>query len=57
MNKSTIEILNQQKLLLVELISNQLVKNLQIKDYTTTEGLQKALQINDQLIKSISHED
>ncbi len=58
MNKLTsIESLKQQKLILAELISVQLVRSLQIKDYATTDGLQKAMKINSDLIKSLGHED
>ena len=58
MNKLTpIESLRQQRLILAELISVQLVKSLQIKDYATTDGLQKAMKINSDLIKNLGHED
>jgi hypothetical protein len=58
MNKLTsIESLKQQKLILAELISVQLVRNLQIKDYATTDGLQKAMKINSDLIKNLGHEN
>lgn len=58
MNKLTpIESLKQQRLILAELISVQLVKSLQIKDYATTDGLQKAMRINSDLIKNLGHED
>jgi hypothetical protein len=58
MNKLTsIESLKQQKLILAELISVQLVRNLQIKDYATTDGLQKAMKINNDLIKNLGHEN
>lgn len=57
MNKFTpIESLKQQKLILAELISVQLVKSLQIKDFATTEGLQKAMKINSDLLKSLGYE-
>lgn len=58
MNKLTpIESLRQQRLILAELISVQLVRGLQIKDYATTDGLQKAMKINSDLIKNLGHED
>ena len=58
MNKLTpIESLKQQKLILAELISVQLVRSLQIKDFPTTDGLQRAMKINNDLIKSLGHED
>jgi len=58
MNKLTpIESLRQQRLILAELISVQLVRSLQIKDYATTDGLQKAMKINSDLIKNLGHED
>jgi hypothetical protein len=58
MNKLTsIESLRQQRLILAELISVQLVRNLQIKDYATTDGLQKAMKINSDLIKNLGHEN
>ena len=58
MNKLTpIESLRQQRLILAELISVQLVRSLQIKDYATTDGLQKAMRINSDLIKNLGHED
>jgi hypothetical protein len=58
MNKLTsIESLRQQRLILAELISVQLVRNLQIKDYATTDGLQKAMKINNDLIKNLGHEN
>ena len=58
MNKLTpIESLRQQKLILAELISVQLVRSLQIKDFPTTDGLQRAMKINNDLIKSLGHED
>lgn len=58
MNKLTpIESLKQQRLILAELISVQLVRSLQIKDYATTDGLQKAMKINSDLIKNLGHED
>ena len=58
MNKLTpIESLRQQRLILAELISVQLVRSLQIKDYATTDGLQKAMKINNDLLKNLGHED
>ena len=58
MNKRTpIESLRQQRLILAELISVQLVRSLQIKDYATTDGLQKAMKINSDLIKNLGYED